>query len=88
MPLPVPIDRDVHTARTALPDCAQSRESATVRNFRQRSTSGDGGGAAQTANTTISLRDGRFMGRPLGTAAGDDTRSSSGPLNIVPFSIP
>lgn len=36
MPLPVPIDRDVHTTRTALPDCAQSRESATVRNFRQR----------------------------------------------------
>lgn len=50
---------------------------------------------------TISPRDdGRFTGRPPGTAVtggsgrqcggekeGDDTRSYSGPLNIVPFSI-
>jgi hypothetical protein len=84
MPLPVPIDRGVHTTRTALPDCAQSRESATVRNFRQSTR---GGGAAETANTTIAPQRALYGSAP-GDSGRDDTRSSSGPLNIVPFSIP
>jgi len=72
MPLPVPIDRGVHTTRTALPDCARTRQSsATVRNFRQSSTRG--GGAAQTASTTYY----RPVTGGLWGGGGDDTRCSS-----------
>lgn len=79
MPLPVPIDRGVHTTRTALPDCARTREYANVRrNFRQ-STRSDGGGAAQTANSTQSTYNRSETGGLQG-GGGDDTRSSSGHL--------
>jgi len=74
MPLPVPIDRGVHTTRTALPDCARTRESATVRiSGRVVSTRGDGGSAAQSANTTIAPRRAVYGSAP-GDGGGDDTR--------------
>lgn len=75
MPLPVPIDRGVHTTRTALPDRARTRESATVRiSGRIPVATDDGGGAAQSANTTIAPRRAVYGSAP-GDGGGDDTRS-------------